>query len=74
MTKIEAATKKYETAYAKSKAANEAMRLAEKQYRTRQIGDEQFLAARKSWVLAQKEFDAAYTEAEKSGVSEANLV
>lgn len=52
----------YKAAYEKSGEAIRAFKVAQVAYRTRQIGDAEFLAARKAYDAAMAEYDAAYAK------------
>jgi len=55
-------SKTYEAALEAHNVAIRAFTVAQQAYRTRQIGDVEFLAARREMVAASKLFDIAYAE------------
>ena len=56
------ASREYELALEKARQASRAFAVAQKAYRTRQIGDAEFLAAKKIYDASGVEFDAAYAK------------
>jgi hypothetical protein len=64
-------SKRYLEALAKANRASAEFKKAQEAYRSRQIGDKEFLKARAKWDESDKEFDAAYA-AEQSGGRESN--
>lgn len=52
----------YEAAIAKHNEAIRAFRAIQEAYRSRTIGDAEFLAGRKAYNAATEEFDAAYAK------------
>lgn len=63
----EPADKKYADALAKANIVSKEYRQAVQDYRSRKIGDAEYLAARAKYAASQKEFDQAHADAQARG-------